>query len=80
MKMLVGFAVGVAALPFITRAILAVNLDIVQASTIYNAWEILKNGGYDDAAEYLNSCIKNEAMREWLDRSIEEYNKSPCQK
>lgn len=55
-------------------------LNVAQASTLYAAWEILKNGGYDDAAEYLNGCIENEAMRKWLDRSIEEYNKSLCQK
>ena len=80
MKKAVGFVVGGVSLCFIARAISAVRFDIIQASTLYNAWEILKNGGYDDAAEYLNGCIENEVMREWLDRSIEEYNKSLCQK
>ena len=80
MKKVAGFAVGGVTLFLIARAISAVKLDIIQASTIYNAWEILKNGGHDDAAEYLNGCIENEVMREWLDRSIEEYNKSLCQK
>ena len=51
-------------------------LNVAQASTLYAAWEILKTGGYDDAAEYLNSRIENETMRVWLDRSIDEYKKS----
>ena len=49
---------------------------ICVSSGVYNAWKILENGGFHEAADYLNSKMENEATRLWMDRSIAEYKKS----
>ena len=70
-KIVVGGVVAIGALLAIDFA-----LTICAGSSLYNAWEILEEGGFHEAADYLHSKVENEATRLWMDRSIAEYKKS----